>query len=444
MRTELNLKSVVSNSGELDQIPFDDGFTLPRDGGLKIREIQSAGPFDVFQITGLGDNTFPLPKIWQAEIKIKSGDIFRFTENCRAVWQKEVIEYKETKPWLKFGTKETTPFQEGWDFKGEKSRSDSIGAKLALAGQELFFQLFESTKDNPDLRRIVNRLRQKSAEQECVFTINSDSFFIPWSMIYLHPPGSKLNSKGTNFEWKNFWGYRHIIEHNPDNHDLGNVLRRDAANRLATSVNVDTNIDGKLKVKCLERQQAFFEKLKQQKIIDYRLRSTKDELQEAIEADDFSDQILYFYCHGEGSSGYGGKNLTPANIKLTDGEPIADTDLRFWLRSSLELKSHPLVFINACQGGQMTTMFYQTIAKQFLNNKAVGLIGSQIDIPAEFAAEYALRLFSEFLKVSNTSSNKVCLGPLVRQLARDFIDQHNNPLGLVYSLYRGIDCYADR
>lgn len=98
------------------------------------------------------------------------------------------------------------------DFKGPKELSDKKGALLALAGEELFFQLFESGND-PSLRRIGKRLREVSAERECILTMTSDAFFIPWGMIYTHPRG-KLNSKGTNFEWQGFWGYRHIIEHN--------------------------------------------------------------------------------------------------------------------------------------------------------------------------------------------------------------------------------------
>src|SRR5262249_27491704 len=104
--------------------------------------------------------------------------------------------------------------------------------------------------------------------------------------------------------------------------------------------------------------------------------------------------------------------------------------------------SNPLVFINACQGGQMTTLFYKTIAAEFLKQNATAVIGGQIDMPAVFAAEYARRLFTKFL--DGSSGRRIRLGPLMRELAQEFVNDHNNPLGLIYSLYRGVDCFVDR
>ena len=72
---------------------------------------------------------------------------------------------------------------------------------------------------------------------------------------------------------------------------------------------------------------------------------------------------------------------------------------------------------------------------------ASGVIGPQIDIPAVFAAEYAMRFFKGLLGVDNGGPEPV--GILMRRLAREFIDKHNNPLGLAYSLYRGMDCLVD-
>ena len=35
------------------------------------------------------------------------------------------------------------------------------------------------------------------------------------------------------------------------------------------------------------------------------------------------------------------------------------------------------------------------------------------------------------------------MGPLMREVNRAMWDTRNNPLGLVYSLYRGVDCFID-
>jgi hypothetical protein len=61
-------------------------------------------------------------------------------------------------------------------------------------------------------------------------------------------------------------------------------------------------------------------------------------------------------------------------------------------------------------------------------------------MPVGFACEYARRFFSAFLTPAPPA--KVRVGELVRNLAREFLRDHHNPLGLVYSLYRGLDCYV--
>ena len=91
-------------------------------------------------------------------------------------------------------------------------------------------------------------------------------------------------------------------------------------------------------------------------------------------------------------------------------------------------------------------MFYDTLARRFLEKKAIALLGAQVDLPARFATEYAKRFIEEFLKRPSKeimSSQPLRLGDLVRTLTRRFLDGHRNPLGLAYTLYRGLDCYVE-
>ena len=89
----------------------------------------------------------------------------------------------------------------------------------------------------------------------------------------------------------------------------------------------------------------------------------------------------------------------------------------------------------------MTTMFYESFAVELLNEGVVGLMGAQIDVPAVFAAQYAKEIFEKFFARTNTQKQR--LGPLVKKVNQKLWDENNNPLGLVYSLYRGIDCFID-
>ena len=64
-----------------------------------------------------------------------------------------------------------------------------------------------------------------------------------------------------------------------------------------------------------------------------------------------------------------------------------------------------------------------------------------IDVPAVFGVEYAREIFAKFF--ARTNAQKVRLGPLIREVNRKLWDTNHNPLGLVYSLYRGVDCFVD-
>lgn len=150
-------------------------------------------------------------------------------------------------------------------------------------------------------------------------------------------------------------------------------------------------------------------------------------------------RIIYFYCHGKGGSDASNVNLGDTHLEMTDGL-VSVSDFQLWSGQNPKLPTSPLIFINACQGGQMTTIFYQTLAAELLGQGAVGLVGAQIDLPAVFAMEYAQLVFSKFLA---RDQGRVRLGPLLREVTRRLWDDHNNPLGLVYSLYRGADCFVD-
>jgi hypothetical protein len=258
-------------------------------------------------------------------------------------------------------------------------------------------------------------------------------------MIYVHPEkGVDLAPDGSSFKKDGFWGYRHIVEHNTAQVDLPTELKPDGTGKIHASINIDESIDQCLGVPCIAPQLAFF---RGQASLSAVERRTKRELETALSEANFADQIVYFCCHGSGANEGDATSLKPSRIALTDRKEITAADISYW-RKGNELVSNPLVFINACQGGQMNTLFYKTIAAEFLKRNAMAVIGAQIDIPAVFAAEYACRLFTRFL--DGSSGKRIRLGPLMRDLAQEFVNDHHNPLGLVYSLYRGADCFVDR
>jgi hypothetical protein len=131
-------------------------------------------------------------------------------------------------------------------------------------------------------------------------------------------------------------------------------------------------------------------------------------------------------------------NLRAAMLQLEDGS-ISAAELRKWIRHRFGGRA-PLIFINACRGGQLGTLVYHnyTYATEFLEQGAICLIGPQIEVPAIFAGEFGKRFFERFI-ADRAPAPKA--GDILRDLTREMWGCRN-PFGLVYSLYAGADCHV--
>ncbi len=360
---------------------------------------------------------------------------------CRQVWKEQVVDgIIPVADQSEGGLVNTHPFRDQWDLSSivPEGRFHEIMGSLARAGWVLFRTLFLDPS-NSDLRKIGERLLQASQQSELVLTFMSDRFFVPWPMIYTHPtPDENLDHRGSNYRLEGFWGYRHLLEHKPERVLGPLVLPVNAAGKVPTGVGYGARIEQAL----IDAHRHFIDAMPS---ISCTERLNRDALAEAMRSPSFDDRFLYFFCHGLGEGDNMSPNLGEAGIALTDGKLITSHDLDDWL-DGRTLPSEPFVFINACQGGHLATVFYDTLARRFLEKKAIALLGAQVDLPARFATEYAKRFIEEFLKRPSKeimSSQPLRLGDLVRTLTRRFLDGHRNPLGLAYTLYRGLDCYVE-
>ncbi len=162
------------------------------------------------------------------------------------------------------------------------------------------------------------------------------------------------------------------------------------------------------------------------------VREDRQRLADDITTKKLEDHFLYFGCHAVVSDHE--RPDQQSYLILTDRKPIYTSDFRYWLQDN-PLLMRPMVFVNACQGGRMSSQFYTSFARILLRYGASCLIGPQIDIPPAFAAEFASSFVHEVL----TPRRRV--GDIVHGLARDFLLSKGNPLGLAMSLYRGLDSH---
>jgi hypothetical protein len=408
---------------------------LPRGGvqanvGMVIRlSIDGLFAFELF-----GDPVSSSERVETGKSDLSATDLVAVVDECRQKWTSAVVKFKRN---ISGGGQHgfEFPFQDYWDLEHDESILNSVLPALARTGEDLFSSVFETSCD-AGLKEIGRILKEYLSTQDRCIAITSDDFFLPWGMLYTHPvKGEKLDTKGSNWDKNGFWGYRHVVYQATTKYKLEDGIQPDSTGLVRSSVNFDERLSVALKLPEIDGHIKFVQSLGA-KIS----RTRKHQL-----AIDFSEnradleRIIYFYCHGRGSDG--GTSTQPPTLQLTDDiDTISAYDFKRWAKGEL-LPTAPLVFVNACQGGQMTTMFYKSFAVELLRQGALGLIGAQIDVPARFAIEYANEVFRTFFAGDSDGPR---LGLVVRDINRKFWDQHHNPLGMVYSLYRGANCYIDR
>jgi len=118
----------------------------------------------------------------------------------------------------------------------------------------------------------------------------------------------------------------------------------------------------------------------------------------------------------------------PNASSLVLDAPLTLGDLSLDAPTNIQLAGNPLVFINACESGKMSPTFYDGFVPYFMAKGARGVVGTECETPAMFAAVWAHRFFERFL-------DGEALGDAFLNLRREFLEEHGNPLGLMYAVH---------
>ncbi|WP_157767631.1 CHAT domain-containing protein [Actinosynnema pretiosum] len=146
------------------------------------------------------------------------------------------------------------------------------------------------------------------------------------------------------------------------------------------------------------------------------------------------DHVQHFSCHCDttGDSalryelslrGEGG------SVRLTLGE-LGEA---FMLGDDREDAPLPLVFLNACGSSTVDPKTSLSFPQLFLENGNRGFLGTEIAIPDEEAAAFAVAFYRSFLVEG------VGFGRSVHRARETLLHRHGNPLGLAYSAYGNTD-----
>ncbi len=298
--------------------------------------------------------------------------------------------------------------------------------KLAFQGFLLFTSIFMGSGASPQLVAAGRWLLTESKRDDfTTLQVVSKGFPVPWALMYLtedyaHTPPS----------WDNFIGMRCVVEQVP----MLQITTAPPDPRIESSPDLtvralfNDGIDQTMASRPVAAQRSYWEGR------GVRLTegtSADDLIQQAL-ATTASDKVLYFYCHAEASS----QDPAEARLILTGSQSVSLGQLQVFAPWSDALSGHPLVFINACESGELTPIFYDGFVPYFLAKGARGVIGTETKTPGLFASEWAKAFFDDLFTGK-------ALGKVVLDQRRRFLVEHRNPLGLLYGVHCDTDTVVD-
>lgn len=302
---------------------------------------------------------------------------------------------------------------------------------LAREGYRLYQRIFYHHAGGADARRLGDWLRQQATGRNEVLKIQlvTRDFPVPWGLLYVDEEWTPDTA-----DWQRFLGMSHVIEQIPLQTTLAtlsDIIDSESAG-LSVSVNFNESIDEQMKADFVARQVTYWgDAVGFKPPVNVVSRTKRDELVSALKDGATPDQILYIYCHAV-AAGLTGDGPDASCLVLSGDERITLGDLNLEAPTTVQLAGSPLVFINACESAELSPLFYDGFVPYFMAKGARGVIGTECKTPALFAAEWARTFFDQFLDGGP-------LGQVFLRMRRQFFEEHNNPLGLIY----GVHCDGD-
>jgi hypothetical protein len=320
------------------------------------------------------------------------------------------------------GPQKTRSYQTGIDIPSHVN--SAALQRLARAGFRLYQRIFYGPAADSQVRLVGDKLREMARKETLKIQVFSQQFMLPWGVLYV---ADEYDPERVEPEL--FLGLKHIIEHIPLQQTMqvtdGKVTSRP---RMTVSLNLNADIDQEMGMPLIAGQLQDWEGISQTSGVQVIVRRTRDEVTAALGNSTTPDQVLYFYCHA--ISRFVGEAGGPdqSSLVLSGKGYLTLEDLNLVAPSTKGLPGAPLVFINACESAELSPLFYDGFVPYFMAKGARGVIGTECETPALFAAEWAKRFFHHFLTGKP-------LGQAFLDLRREFYYQHNNVLGLLYALY---------
>jgi hypothetical protein len=289
----------------------------------------------------------------------------------------------------------------------------------------LYNAIFFGANADAQLNLLGNRFRELAQTQDLRIQIHSQDFVMPWGLLYM---ASKWDPN--HLDPKLFLGLRHIIEHIPLQQNM-HVFDEDINSqpKLTVSLNVNADIDDAMGAPFIKNQIAYWNGWGQKAPLTVVTRQTKDDVLNALADGTTTDSLLYFYCHAVSKAITDAAGPGSSTFVFTGDQRVTLDDLNLSAPASTVFANAPLVFVNACESAKLSPLYYGGFVTYFMAKGARGVIGTECETPAVFAADFAKQFFTRFL------NGKESVGEIFLALRQDYYAKHNNLLGLLYALY---------
>ncbi len=306
---------------------------------------------------------------------------------------------------------------------------------LAWVGTNLYNKLFYSPGTSQDANAMGDLLRQVSQQQRLHIKVVAEHFIFPWTLLY---DREYFGDDSEVVDPEGFWGFKHIVEYAPEYTSatpINFVPEVKVDGQLQLSFLANTTIDTQLSLPIIQGQLDFLRALQGIQLTEY---TTRQNLYDLLKNADTPTQLLYIYCHAMSNLPGEKGGVAASKLLLSDGAASLD-DLNMRAPGRLAgMKAAPLVFLNACQGAELSPYLYDGLVPYLISRGARGVIGTEVDTPALFAAEFAKEFLTTFVAGDAT------LGELMLTLRRKYALEKNNVMGLVYALYSSGDVVVER
>jgi hypothetical protein len=286
-------------------------------------------------------------------------------------------------------------------------------SRAATAG----WKLYKSFSQDPvfdEALTLIDKLPDGSR-----ISVTTDGAVFPWELLY---PLHYIDGwPAKNYQPDRFWGRRFLIESllitRSEDERLPPV--RQQSGKLHVSMGLNGDIDGEWKDRPLlpvQLQKDYFElSLKDRggyfdrydDILKYMLREPQP------------SSLIYFFCHGAADQ-----------LQLDKSKP----GFTAYHVEGPNYPGWPIVFVNACEAGNISPLSFLSFRKEFRKRRAAGLIAPSFPIPTLFAAVFAKAFIARY-------ADHQPIGQVLLELRREVLAKHN-PLGLWYSLQCPLDVKA--